>query len=91
MPNISAPEIMIIVVIALIVLGPKKLPDVARSAGKGMREFRAALSGESLEERDERKLDEKHEDEPAAAEEPREPREPREKAVAGGPPAETSA
>ena len=33
-----------ILVIALIVLGPKKLPEVGRSVGRGMREFKQALS-----------------------------------------------
>lgn len=37
---------MVIAVIALIVLGPKRLPEMARSVGRGMREFRAALSAE---------------------------------------------
>jgi sec-independent protein translocase protein TatB len=35
-------EILIILVLALILLGPKKLPDVAKQLGKGMREFRKA-------------------------------------------------
>jgi sec-independent protein translocase protein TatA len=46
---ISAPgplEIMVILAIALIFLGPKRLPDVARSVGKGMREFRESLTAE---------------------------------------------
>jgi len=45
---ISAPsplELMVILVVALIVLGPSKLPDAARSVGKGMREFKESLSG----------------------------------------------
>jgi sec-independent protein translocase protein TatA len=37
-------EVVLVLVIALLVLGPKKLPDVARSVGKGMREFKDALS-----------------------------------------------
>jgi sec-independent protein translocase protein TatA len=37
-------EIVLVLVIALLVLGPKKLPDVARSVGKGMREFKDALT-----------------------------------------------
>ena len=40
---ISAPsplELMVILVVALIVLGPSRLPDAARSVGKGMREFK---------------------------------------------------
>ena len=37
---------MVLLVIALLVLGPQRLPDMAKSVGKGMREFRAALSGD---------------------------------------------
>jgi len=47
MPNIGAPELIVILVIALLVLGPKKLPEVGRSVGKGMREFKESLSGEN--------------------------------------------
>lgn len=36
---------MVLAVIALMVLGPARLPEMARSVGRGMREFRAALSG----------------------------------------------
>jgi sec-independent protein translocase protein TatA len=36
-------EIVIIAVIALLVLGPKRLPEAGRSLGKGMREFKDAL------------------------------------------------
>jgi sec-independent protein translocase protein TatA len=45
---ISAPgplELIVILVIALIVLGPKKLPEAARSVGRGMRELRESLQG----------------------------------------------
>jgi len=38
-------EIMVIAVIALIVLGPSRLPEAARSLGKGMREMRDSFSG----------------------------------------------
>jgi sec-independent protein translocase protein TatA len=44
-------EIVVVAIIALIVLGPAKLPDAARAMGKGMREFKGALSGED-DERD---------------------------------------
>ncbi len=53
MPNIGPMEIIVVLIIALIVLGPKKLPDVGRSVGKGMREFRGALSGMTAEDNDE--------------------------------------
>lgn len=50
MMNISAMELAVIAVIALIVLGPAKLPTMARQVGKGMREFRGALSGNFAED-----------------------------------------
>jgi len=45
--GISWPEILIILVIALIVFGPKRLPEMGRSLGKGIREFRSSLTGEA--------------------------------------------
>ena len=42
--GIGMPELIIIFVIALIVIGPKKLPDLARALGKGMAEFRKATN-----------------------------------------------
>ena len=47
MPSIGPMELIIVLVIALVVLGPKKLPEVGRSVGKGMREFKDSISGES--------------------------------------------
>jgi len=44
MPNIGAPELIIILVIALLILGPGKLPEVGASIGKSLREFRKASS-----------------------------------------------
>jgi sec-independent protein translocase protein TatA len=38
--NIGLPELMIILAVALLVFGPKKLPEVGRSIGKALREFR---------------------------------------------------
>ncbi len=38
-------ELIVVLVIALLVLGPKKLPDVGRSLGRGMREFKDSISG----------------------------------------------
>ena len=45
--NIGFPELIIVLVIALIVLGPKKLPDFGRSLGNGIREFKDSISGGS--------------------------------------------
>jgi len=50
--NIGAPELIIVLVIALIVLGPKKLPEVGRSIGHGMREFKDSISGSSRDDDD---------------------------------------
>ena len=47
MPNIGPLEIAIVLIVALIILGPKKLPDMGRSLGKGMREFKGAISGDN--------------------------------------------
>jgi sec-independent protein translocase protein TatA len=47
MPNVGPLELVVILAIALIVLGPKKLPEVGRSIGKGMREFKDSLNGDS--------------------------------------------
>ena len=50
---ISAPgplELMVILVIALIVLGPQKLPEAARSVGKGMRELKESLTTDDDED-----------------------------------------
>jgi len=42
---IGFPEMLVILVIGLIVLGPKKLPEAGKSLGHGMREFKDSLSG----------------------------------------------
>ena len=46
MPNIGPLEIAIVVIIALVIFGPKKLPELGSSLGKGMREFKASISGD---------------------------------------------
>jgi sec-independent protein translocase protein TatA len=43
--NIGPGELMVVLIIALLVIGPKKLPEVARSLGRGMREFKDSISG----------------------------------------------
>ena len=50
--NVGLPEMIIVLVIALIVLGPKKLPDFGRSLGNGMREFKESLSGDAKRDED---------------------------------------
>jgi sec-independent protein translocase protein TatA len=50
MANIGPLEIGIVLVIALIVFGPKKLPELGNSLGKGIREFKGSISGEDQDE-----------------------------------------
>ena len=51
--SIGVPELLIVLVIALIVLGPKKLPEVGRSLGRGMREFKDSISGVTVDDDEE--------------------------------------
>jgi sec-independent protein translocase protein TatA len=50
--NVGPLELLVIGVIALLVLGPKRLPEAARAVGKGMRELKEAVAGEDEEERE---------------------------------------
>jgi sec-independent protein translocase protein TatA len=49
MPNIGPLELAIVLIIALVVFGPKRLPELGRSLGRGIREFRGSVSGEREE------------------------------------------
>lgn len=51
MPGIGPMELVIVLVIALVVLGPKRLPEAGRSLGRGMRNFKSSLTGDDAEER----------------------------------------
>jgi sec-independent protein translocase protein TatA len=52
MPNVGPLELLVVGIIALIVIGPKRLPDMARSVGKGVREFKDAMSMDHDDERE---------------------------------------
>jgi sec-independent protein translocase protein TatA len=45
MPNIGPLEIVLILIVALVIFGPKRLPELGRSAGKGIREFKNSVTG----------------------------------------------
>ena len=51
MPNIGPLELAIVLVIALVIFGPKRLPDLGRSLGSGMREFKDSITGKNEEEK----------------------------------------
>jgi sec-independent protein translocase protein TatA len=50
MPNIGPMELIVVLVIALVVLGPKRLPQAGKSLGNGIREFKDSLSGNHRDE-----------------------------------------
>ena len=52
MPNVGPLELIVVLIIALIVFGPKRLPELGRSLGRGIREFRGSVSGEKDEDED---------------------------------------
>jgi len=51
--NIGPLEIFIVVIIALIVFGPKRLPELGKSLGRGLREFKETVTGDKHDEDDE--------------------------------------
>jgi len=48
---IGAPELVVVLIIALLVLGPKRLPEAGKSLGRGMREFKSSLSSDRDEDK----------------------------------------
>jgi sec-independent protein translocase protein TatA len=46
MPNVGPLEIAVVLIIVLIIFGPKRLPELGQSMGRGIREFKNSLSGD---------------------------------------------
>jgi sec-independent protein translocase protein TatA len=56
MPNIGATEIVLLLLLALLLFGARRLPEIGRSLGRGMREFKDAVTGKGDDEEPEREL-----------------------------------
>jgi sec-independent protein translocase protein TatA len=56
MPNVGPLELIVVLIIALVVFGPKRLPELGRSLGRGIREFRGPISGKDDDEDEDREV-----------------------------------
>jgi sec-independent protein translocase protein TatA len=63
MPNIGFPEIVVVLIIVLVIFGPKRLPEMGRSLGKGIREFKDSITGDDDDE-DRREIAAARDDQP---------------------------
>lgn len=59
-PNIGPLEIAIVLIITLVVFGPKRLPDLGKSLGKGLREFREGVNTVGGDDKDDEDKDDLH-------------------------------
>lgn len=50
MPNIGPLELAIVLIIALVIFGPKRLPELGRSVGHGLREFKSSITGDDKDD-----------------------------------------
>jgi sec-independent protein translocase protein TatA len=55
MGQLGVPELIIVGIIALLIFGPKKLPDIGKGLGKAIRDFKGAVSGPEEPANDEKK------------------------------------
>ena len=62
---IGFPELIVLLIVLLLIFGPKRLPELGRSMGKGIREFRGSISGKDDDEDDD---DDEKSSKPAAIE-----------------------
>ena len=62
--GLGLPEILIVLVIVLVIFGPKRLPDLGRSLGSGMREFKDSITGNKDDDDEPSKITAARADEP---------------------------
>lgn len=56
MPNIGVPELLIILAILVLVLGPKRIPRAGRALGSGIKEFKSSITGGKRDDEDDKGL-----------------------------------
>ena len=76
MPEIGIAGLIVILIVALLVFGPKRLPEIGRSLGKGMREFKDSVTGKDDEPR---QLESAHVEPPVGTQDTTAPAAPRER------------
>jgi sec-independent protein translocase protein TatA len=73
MPNVGPLEIAVVLIIVLIIFGPKRLPELGQSMGRGIREFKNSLSGDKDKDSPDEKRRELESSEQAQASRPQPP------------------
>jgi sec-independent protein translocase protein TatA len=73
LPNVGPLEIAVVLVIVLIIFGPKRLPELGKSMGHGIREFKNSISGDSDKDSPEEKQRELQASQQAQASQPQPP------------------
>ncbi len=73
MPNVGPLEIAVVLVIVLIIFGPKRLPELGQSMGRGIREFKASISGDKDSPEEKRRELQASEAQPAQSAQPAQP------------------
>lgn len=58
LPNVGVPELLIVLAIAILILGPRRIPEAARSVGRGIRGFRDTVGGDEKGDARKAELDE---------------------------------
>jgi sec-independent protein translocase protein TatA len=64
MAGLGMPELVIILVIIIVLFGARKIPDLAKGLGEGIRNFKSGIRGDEPRELDDRRDDRRYRDEP---------------------------